>query len=331
MSSTEGFEWFCDVVSNGVMPVSLSPVQMTDFHAEAAFLDLGSLQLSAFTLSPVLSRRTQAHVRKGDPEHYQLALVTRGSFRISQRGHQSVVADGLVLTDSSRPSEGASVDGLAEAVILQIPRSALPLRHDKVDGLVAQHIRADRGAGAILSGFLCTLLAQGPTCQPSELAAMGSIALDLATTCLAQQLGTYAAAPAEARAMEMFQRVTRYIENNLGDPDLTPQAIADRHNISLRALYSLFREQSVSVAARIRQVRLERARADLERPELSSQPVQAIAARWGFSSANAFGRAFRDAYGTSPSEHRAAALWRDPARSVERLCTLRPASPVSET
>lgn len=147
---------------------------------------------------------------------------------------------------------------------------------------------------------------------------MGSVALDLATACLAQQLGNPDEAPAEARAQEMLQRITRFIDNNLGDPDLTPQAVADRHDISLRTLYDLFRGQSASVAARIRQARLERAHADLARQELSGLPVQTIAVRWGFASATAFSRAFRDAYGTTPTEHRATSL---AARSVEKART----------
>ncbi|MFH8892724.1 helix-turn-helix domain-containing protein [Streptomyces sp. NPDC017949] len=313
------------------MPVSLSARHPSDFYADVADLELGSVRLSAFTFSPVVSRRTSAHVRRGDPEQFQLALVTRGAFRIAQRGQHSLVAGDLVLTDTSRPSEGASVDERSTVGILQIPRSILALRHDKMEDILGQRIRGDRGTGAILGGFLSTLLAQGASCRPAELASMGSIALDLATACLAQQLGTPGAAPAEARAQEMFRRVTRYIESNLYDPDLTPQAVADRHNISLRSLHSLFSAHPLGVAAYIRQGRLERARAELGRPESSGHPVQAIAARWGFSSATAFSRMFRDLYGMTPSEFRAAVPRCEVARSVEESCTPRTAPPARRT
>ncbi|MET9605256.1 helix-turn-helix domain-containing protein [Streptomyces sp. NPDC006512] len=319
----ERFEWFCDAVSDHVMPVSLSTSRPSDFHADVADLELGSVRLSALTFSPVLSRRTSAHVRRGDPEQFQLALVTRGAFQVAQRSHQSLVVGDLVLTDTSRPSEGASIDERSTVAILQVPRSLLPLRHDRVEGILGQRIRGDRGTGAILGGFLRTLLVQGPSCGPTELASMGSIALDLATACLAQQLGTPDAAPAEARAQETRQRVTRFIENNLGDPDLTPQAIADRHNISLRSLYSLFSDQPVSVAGYIRQGRLERARAELGRPEWRGHPVQTISARWGFSSASAFSRMFRDVYGMTPTEYRTAVPRCEIARDVEESCTPR--------
>ncbi|MFC9293846.1 helix-turn-helix domain-containing protein [Streptomyces sp. NPDC057010] len=305
------FEWFYEALTSDLMPLALSPRHTADFRAKITDLDLGAVRLTAFAYSPVLARRTSAHVRRGDPEQFQLALITRGAIRTSQRGTESIATgDSLVLTDTSRAMESQSVGaaGLAEALVLQIPRSHLLLSPDRADRLLAREIRAGEGSAAILAGFLRTLLAHGPSCQPEELLGMGSVALDLATACLARQLGTPELAPAEARAQEMLQRISRFIENNLGDPELTPQVIADRHCISLSSLYVLFRDQPMSVAARIRQGRLQRAHADLARPDLRGQPVQTIAARWGFRTATAFSRAFREAYGTTPTEHRQSVL-----------------------
>lgn len=314
------------------MPVSLSTQHTTDFRAKITELDLGAVRLSTFAFSPVLSRRTSAHVRRGDPEQFQLALVTRGAFRVSQLGGESVIDGDLVLTDTSRPmeNEGVGADGLVEAILLQIPRTVLPLRSDRVDRLLGQRIPVRAGTTAVLAEFLGTLLRHGPHCGSEEINHLGSMTLDLATACLAQQLGALDEAPAEARAQMMRQRITAFIEHNLGDPDLTPQAIADRHNISLRTLYNLFREEPFSVAATIRRARIERCRVDLTCRDLS-QPVQAIAARWGFSSATAFGRAFREAHGMSPTEYRTNALRTPvhgmssvPARHVDRRASRGP-------
>ncbi|MFJ8162405.1 helix-turn-helix domain-containing protein [Streptomyces sp. NPDC096136] len=110
-------------------------------------------------------------------------------------------------------------------------------------------------------------------------------------------MGSLADAPAEARARMMLQRISTFIDRNLGDPALTPRAVAAHHRISLCSLYPLFGDPPVSIAACIRRRRLERCRADLVSAHLSSHPVEAVAARWGFASASAFGRAFREAYG----------------------------------
>ncbi|MFF2569016.1 helix-turn-helix domain-containing protein [Streptomyces sp. NPDC058084] len=302
------FDWFCETVSTEVMPVMLRSRHTADFRAGITYLDLGVVRLSAVASSPVLSRRTSAHVRRGDPEHLQLALITQGGLRISQRRNESVVTGGLVLTDTSRPSEGECTGEQIESVVLQIPRQALALRSDRLDRLLAQNLAADEGSGAILADFLKTLLSYGPGCRPEELNGMGAVALELATAFLARQLGDPGEAPAEARAQETLQRIHRFIENNLGDPGLTPQMIADRHNMSLRHLYNLYADQPLTVAAHIRRSRLERAHADLARGELSSRPVQVIARRWGFPSPTGFSRAFREVYGITPTEHRTISL-----------------------
>ena len=56
-----------------------------------------------------------------------------------------------------------------------------------------------------------------------------------------------------------------------------------------------------------RQRRMDRCRRDLADPGLAARPIAAIAARWGFSSAADFSRAFRAVHGMPPSEYRRSA------------------------
>ncbi|WP_329500218.1 helix-turn-helix domain-containing protein [Kitasatospora herbaricolor] len=306
VAPADGFEWFRERVSNDLMPVAVSPERAAGFRAEITNVELGPVRVTHFAFSPARGRRTSAHVRRGDPGEYQLALIAAGTFWTCQSGNESIVSGGLVLTDTSRPMENVSADegGRARAVMLHIPRAVLPLRPDRVDRLLARCIPATEGTGAILAGFLANLLDHGHGCRPEELSRLGSITLDLATACIAQQLGTPAEAPAEARAQLMLQRIHGFIDDNLGDPGLTPRAIADHHRISLRGLYALFEDQPSSVASTIRRRRLERCHVELTRRAPGTRPIQEIATHWGFASATAFSRAFREEYGITPTEHR---------------------------
>ncbi|MFB4307347.1 helix-turn-helix transcriptional regulator [Actinomadura sp. GTD37] len=76
--------------------------------------------------------------------------------------------------------------------------------------------------------------------------------------------------------------------------------------MSTSHLYRLFQNEDVTVGALIRRQRLERARQDLADPAQREIPVRDLAARWGFTHHSAFTRAFRNAYGTSPSDYREA-------------------------
>jgi AraC-like DNA-binding protein len=73
-------------------------------------------------------------------------------------------------------------------------------------------------------------------------------------------------------------------------------------------LHRLFRQRNGgrTVAAWIREQRLERARRDLADPDQRATAVHAIAARWGFRHAADFSRAFRRAYGMPPRDYREA-------------------------
>lgn len=71
-------------------------------------------------------------------------------------------------------------------------------------------------------------------------------------------------------------RIAAFIEARLPDPDLTPQKVAAVHYLSVRRLHKLFEEEPLSVAALIRERRLERCHADLA---ASTGTVMAVAGR----------------------------------------------------
>lgn len=100
-----------------------------------------------------------------------------------------------------------------------------------------------------------------------------------------------------------FDDVVRYIDGDLHDPDLTPERIAQRHCCSLRSIHALFAKHGHTVAAYIRQRRLERCRQALL-CEKGAERIGDVALRWGFNDAAHFSKLFRAAYGLSPRQYR---------------------------
>jgi AraC-like DNA-binding protein len=108
----------------------------------------------------------------------------------------------------------------------------------------------------------------------------------------------------ESRERTLLLRIHAFIEQNLGETDLSPGIVAAAHHVSVRHLHRLFEAQDTTVAAWIRRRRLERCRRDLADPAFIAVPVSAVAGRWGMPDSAHFSRLFRRAYGLPPAEYR---------------------------
>jgi AraC-like DNA-binding protein len=106
------------------------------------------------------------------------------------------------------------------------------------------------------------------------------------------------------RERTLLVRIHAFIEQHLGEADLSPGVVAAAHHVSVRYLHRLFEAQETTVAAWIRRRRLERCRRDLADPALGAVPVAALAARWGLPDSAHFSRLFRRTYGLPPAEYR---------------------------
>ena len=104
-----------------------------------------------------------------------------------------------------------------------------------------------------------------------------------------------------------LERVSRYVDRHLAEPDLTPERAAKEAGLSLRQLHRVFEPTGESFARHVPRRRLEEARATLAGPAGVGRSVADVAFGWGFEDLRTFGRAFQRVYGLSPGEARAMA------------------------
>ncbi len=195
------------------------------------------------------------------------------------------------------------------------PPSLLPLSRGQIRRLTATRIPASAGVGDLTSQFLLQLARNVDHYSPAEAARLSTAALEVLATRLAHELDAREWSTPEARRHALLTTVQAFIQQHLGDDWLSPATIAAAHHVSLRSLHQLFHDEGLTVAGWIRQRRLERCRRDLADPALADRPVAAVAARWGFSSAADFSRAFRALHGMPPAEYRRSArVVNSPAR-----------------
>jgi AraC-like DNA-binding protein len=99
-----------------------------------------------------------------------------------------------------------------------------------------------------------------------------------------------------------LQAVRAYVENNLAWRGLTPASAARAFGISVRQLHMLFKPTGTTFSRYVLSRRLERVRS-----QLALQPRRKIidvAFSCGIESTTVFYRAFRNAFGTTPTAYR---------------------------
>ncbi len=265
---------------------------------------VGALSLAAWDSGPGEVMYTPRHVRRSDPDMFRMYVHTRGRVVGEQAGRQAEVGPGdLTLVDPGLPFR--CIHDSSTVIQLAIPRRLLPVHQQGSDVLAGVWVPGDTIPGGLLSSMVSQLPGHLDSLDAHEGFRVCTAVVDLLSATLSASNG---GADGKPRRQALVERILAYIEDQLGDPELSPARVAQTHHISIRYLHKLFAEQNITVAGFIRNRRLERSRRDLLDPAQRSRPVSAIGARYGFTDPAHFSRVFRAAYGSPPGAYRRVAL-----------------------
>lgn len=299
----ERFDAWRQLLARIICPQEMSSEHEDDFRAETHLIELGAVRIWPSVLQPMQWRRTPAQVRQSDPELYHLSLPLTGTMGIRQAGQEAVHgAREMYIVDTSQAFDCSCTP--VRGVGLEVPKRLVPLPPGQVAGLVTRRLPGRDGMGALLAAFLTGLAGQAVTLRPGDVPRLETVVVDLLSATLAHQLDAQDLLPPETRTRNLTRRIRAFVRQHLRDPELTPQAVARAHHISVSYLYQLFQNEGESVAALIREERLAGARRELSDPALAGVRVQDIAVRWGFTYHSSFTRAFQTRYGLSPRAYR---------------------------
>ncbi|WP_261991754.1 helix-turn-helix transcriptional regulator [Streptomyces sp. OR43] len=184
-------------------------------------------------------------------------------------------------------------------MFFRISCSCLGIAQAEVRHLAGLRVSAAGGVAALVSQFLAALIGEDGLWKATNGRRLALNAVDVIALLVAELLAPYRSGSPE-NGGEMLARIRSYIEENLMDPDLSPESIARAHHISVRYLHKLFQGDGTTVGTHVRQRRLAACRFDLGRVSNRRRSVAAVAQSWGFASPSHFSRLFRQAYGESP-------------------------------
>ncbi|MGM9335679.1 helix-turn-helix domain-containing protein [Streptomyces murinus] len=235
-----------------------------------------------------------------------LSVQDAGAAVITQGDRSAELAPGdMMLNDPVRPWQ-LTHDEPIRLHVFRVPQGALAVSATDLRRIVSVPIRPrDGGVAALLSPMLRSLASTVRPCPPWLAERLASHTADLLATLVTERSLDPAGGSALPTAVDpLVIRIRRYVDEHLADPGLSPGSVAAAHFVSVRHVHHLFATQGTTLGRWIQQRRLEECRRELARAGGNPPAVSAVAHRWGFVSAAHFSRAFRRAYGMSPTEWR---------------------------
>ncbi|MGJ4859648.1 helix-turn-helix domain-containing protein [Labrys sp. La1] len=267
------------------------------FEIEYMHCDMGEVVFNSGYFATQTLRHLSRRPRSSAINQWFLFHLRFGEAWFDTRGRRLHARPGAMFLISLNEEFQGQIMGY-EGQLLILPREAFAGVAGDLDGL----------SNTLLSGSLAELLATYLNSLEThilrmsvdELRVAGRATAELIATCLRPSLDKLGQTSGQAESA-LFRRARAYIQQHLNDIDLGPERLMSQLRISRSNLYRAFEELG-GVAAYIQRQRLLSAHADLvASPEMQ---VQAIAYRYGFSSASDFARAFRREFGHSPRQLR---------------------------
>jgi AraC-like DNA-binding protein len=296
-------EYWRGVLRSSGCPAEWDYRDSDDLHARIRSDDLGAVRINDYAGPAGVAWTTRQILKRSGPDWLTVVVTRHGHMTVDHAGRQSLQHPGdFVILDNSRLFR--STQTAMAHVAVNFPRQLLPAFSRQIEDVAGIAFNGSDRASALFSSFAQRLPGVVAGLAPAARARLGTTLLDLLTVALTDRLDMPGQG-ADARERTRLAPIRAFVEERLGDPDLSPASIAAAHHVSVRYLHRLFQAEGTTVSSWIRHRRLERCRHELLDPSYPDRPVAAIAARWGFSHAAHFSRVFRAAYGIPPGEYRA--------------------------
>lgn len=296
----DGLEYWRDAVSQAFLP--LEPETRLDcaFSGTIEMLKVPRIAVSRVHSLESVVRRTGSGIARRQDGSYFANLVLSGAGTVRQFGRSATVRPGgIILVDTNEPFDldfTAQLDVVCVTLGAESFRRFLPR-----DGRLAASAIAPRGAGRLAAAYMSALAA-----DLDDLGGADDLAADQISSLLARAIAESAgsAEPSDPGSA-LLRRIEQLIAAEIANPDLGAKRICSALGIARSTLFATLARDGRSLSGCIRDLRLQRCRAELTDPGLAHLAIREIATRWGFRDPTSFSRSFRRATGMTPQAWRA--------------------------
>ncbi|MEX5274142.1 MULTISPECIES: helix-turn-helix domain-containing protein [Kocuria] len=290
-----------EVIRGSFSALEITAPNEGQFRANLRVVELDDVHLFDMSTDAHRVVRTAQLVEQDQGEYFKLSLQLEGVCTLRQDGRECQLEPGdLGLYVAYRPYE-LDFRGPQHSMVMTFPRSVVHMTPAQVEMVTARRITQDHGLGRVAAPMFRDLaenmdLLHGPHAMRLVRSALGMLVSVLSSDVL--ELSE------EQPGDLLVQQAAAYIDDHLGDSELSPGTIAKALYVSVRQLHSRFAAQDLTVSSTVRLKRLEAIREDLSDPALADETVHSVSSRYGLLDAAHVSKSFKAEYGETPSAYR---------------------------
>ncbi|OPC77190.1 hypothetical protein B4N89_42340 [Embleya scabrispora] len=239
-----------------------------------------------------------------------VALQRQGVASIAQDGRDTVLRGGqAALIDMRRPFAVRQCDDFTMNLV-RLPHDVVARLGGALEDATGRVIAPGSGVGGIFVDFVARLADVCVHVSAGIGERLAGHTAELLATVLEEEYRTDGArTDAAIPRVHLVDQVLGYIDTHLGDPGLSPEAIAAQQRITVGHLHRLFDGgQGASLGRVIQQRRVDACVRELDRRAAMRPRLTDVARRWGFADTAHFTKAFAAVHGTPFRSRRARPL-----------------------
>jgi AraC-like DNA-binding protein len=302
----ERYAYWHDVACKTLVNHESKPHSYQAFHAQIEAGSVADIGLVRFETAALHVHRTQRHIALAASDELFLCRQLAGTLAIEQLTRSVELTPGsMTLLDPLVPYTAQFSPG-SKLLVLKLERRDLEARIGKTTQMLARDLNCGQAECSLTSAFIALLPEHAERMSAVAQALVRDQTLDL----IATSLGAVANDRVKLASSKLvvLQKVCAAIETNLSNPHLDATAVATAAGVSIRYANAVLAGRGTSITALIRSLRLTRCRVALRDPMQERRKISEIAYGWGFCDMTSFCRAFKAAYGMTPTECRRSRL-----------------------
>ena len=247
------------VVNESYFPLELQFRDPIHFNGQLSRVSLGHVGMSRLTSDPLSFERRRAHIREAREEEYLITLPRATAVEFRQMGREVRCDPGGFIIERGDEPYRFLYEKPNDLLVLKVGRKALAERVRQPDRFCARVFNATSGTAGLFATMVNQVQTEIAKCGPSASETIGRQLLELLGLAL-DEIGDASTSNLSAVRAAHISRVEKFIRENLKNPELSPDLIAENCGISKRYLHDLFKDVNGTVSQRIRDHRLIAAR-----------------------------------------------------------------------